>query len=61
MSGLENRKYQLQKSMQERREEINVVMQHNMGKVKGAEDAKHQAVTDLNICEKKVGRPACQV
>lgn len=54
VSGLENRKYQLQKSMQERREEINVVMQHNMGKVKGAEDAKHQAVTDLNICEKKL-------
>merc|ERR1719201_1728586 len=25
-----------------------------MGKVKGAEDAKHQAVTDLNICEKKL-------
>merc|ERR1711939_191264 len=54
VSGLENRKYQLQKSMQERREEINVVMQHNMGKVKAAEEAKHQAVTDLNICEKKL-------
>merc|ERR1711907_545482 len=54
VSGLENRKYQLQKSMQERREEIHVVMQHNAGKVKNAEEAKHQAVTDLNACEKKL-------
>merc|ERR1739848_269308 len=34
--------------------EINVVMQHNAGKVKNAEEAKHQAVTDLNACEKKL-------
>lgn len=54
VSGLENRKYQLQKSMQERREEINVVMQTNAGKVKAAEEAKHIAVTDLNTCEKKL-------
>merc|ERR1712025_292219 len=28
--------------------------QHNAGKVKNAEEAKHQAVTDLNACEKKL-------
>merc|ERR1712224_923427 len=48
VSGLENRKYQLQKGMQERREEINVVLQQNAGKVKAAEDAKHISVSDLN-------------
>ena len=30
------------------------MMQHNAGKVKNAEEAKHQAVTDLNACEKKL-------
>merc|ERR1712100_824461 len=54
VSGLENRKYQLQRSMQERREEINVIMQDKAGQCKAAEEAKHQSVTDLNKCEKKL-------
>ena len=31
-----------------------MVMQQNAGKVRAAEDAKHQAVTDLNTSEKKL-------
>lgn len=50
VSGLENRKYQLQKSMQERREEINVVMQKKQARLKLEEEAKHESMMDLNKC-----------